>query len=419
MADLSPGIVVGTSNFDKMIQEMISKKLEDVLRSPLPHLLPGNYLPATFVKGSNSTMRFNHIPDLTATTNSNTVTKGTTPWLYEGTAPTDEALTFGYEEFTAYQAGRTIAMSDLAIAENPHDLVAIAIEKLARNAVETMDLYVATMLSAGANVMYANGKARDTLSNADILDGANLRKAVGWLKEQNIPTFPDGRYRAIVSPTTAYGLMNDTATGGWLDAQRYAGSERIFSGEIGQYAGVRFIESTNAVHVDAAYGTVGDGATTITDATGEADTELFTTSADHGLEANEKLYFSALTGGTGLSTNTIYFVKTVPTSKTFTLSATRGGSTQAFSTDVSACTIHPVCDVHNTVVFGPGAYAFGDWGTVQAYFTPAGGLTDPLRQVVKVGWKARFGAMIVGEGANATTVPEGRYIRIESGSNLF
>lgn len=70
--------------------------------------------------------------------------------------------------------------------------------------------------------------------------------------------------------------------------------------------------------------------------TGVASTGVFTKSA-HGLVVGDPVWFNAVTGATaGLTATTIYYVNTVPTTGTFTVSATPGGSTLTWTTDVSA-----------------------------------------------------------------------------------
>lgn len=56
-------------------------------------------------------------------------------------------------------------------------------------------------------------------------------------------------------------------------------------------------------------------------------TDLFTTGAAHGLAVNDRITFSSITGGAGISTGVTYWVKTTPLTTTFTLSATQGGAT--------------------------------------------------------------------------------------------
>lgn len=325
--------LTSTTNFDKYVQTTINKRLEELLRAPLPHLMAGNYLPATFVKGSNGTMRFLNIPDLSVTVNSGTVTPGTAPWLTEGTAPTSEALTFGYEEFTTYQAGRVVQLSDVAMMENFVDLLAAATDRIARNMHETADLYVATKLKAATNVIFSGSGnvATAGVAAGDLLLGSDVKRARALLAGTNVPQFAGG-YRSIIHPYVVADLQADDAVGGWIDAQRYASPENLLSGELGKYAGVRFFESSKA-----------------------------------GIQA---------AGGTGS------------------------------------------IDVYSTVIFGPDAYAFGDFGNSQSYFTAPGGQSDPLHQNAKIGWKGFIGYMTVGAGASATNVSAPRYIRIESATGI-
>lgn len=77
-------------------------------------------------------------------------------------------------------------------------------------------------------------------------------------------------------------------------------------------------------------------ADTLPATTGEADTELFSSTA-HGLTVGKPVIFTALTGGTGAATDTVYVVKTVPDANSFTLE-TPGGTALAISTDVTAAT---------------------------------------------------------------------------------
>lgn len=64
-----------------------------------------------------------------------------------------------------------------------------------------------------------------------------------------------------------------------------------------------------------------------------------TTSAVHNLVIGDAVVFTANTV-TGISTNTTYYVLTVPTTTTLTLSATRGGSTLAISGTGVTATLH-------------------------------------------------------------------------------
>jgi len=70
--------------------------------------------------------------------------------------------------------------------------------------------------------------------------------------------------------------------------------------------------------------------------TGVASTDIFTT-ATHGYAAGDRVAFSALTGGTGITLNqTYYVIATNLTATTFSVSATPGGAILNFTSDVTA-----------------------------------------------------------------------------------
>jgi len=239
----------GTSNFDKLVETLIRKELEQELLPTLPHLQDtGAFVKATFVKGTNSTMRFLRVPYLAVNTNSGVVAAGTAPWLTEGTSPTAQALSFGYEEFTAYQAGERVELTDLALDEAPMDLMSVAAVRVARQAGAAIDEYVGRILAAGTSVIYAGSGniARTDVGVTDTVTGSIVRRAAQGMKLDLIPQFGDGTYHAIVSPAVVFDFEEDESMGGWKAIGQYTTPGGILAGELGKYAGVRFAESSNA-----------------------------------------------------------------------------------------------------------------------------------------------------------------------------
>lgn len=236
-----------TSNFDKTVQVLIRKTLEEELLPTLPHLREG-FIQATFLKGSNSTMRFLRVPYSTPTTNGGTVTPGTAPWLTEGVAPTALELSIGYEEFTAYQAGQRWSMSDVAAMESGVDLPLAAARVCARDAAETADEYVGRILAAGTNVLYAGvgNAARTDVGATDAITGSLVRRARANLAADSVPTFGDGNYHGTIHPAVVFDFEEDADVGGWLAVGTYSAPAQVQSGELGKYAGVIFYESPRA-----------------------------------------------------------------------------------------------------------------------------------------------------------------------------
>lgn len=80
--------------------------------------------------------------------------------------------------------------------------------------------------------------------------------------------------------------------------------------------------------------------------TGANASDVFTTAVDHGLKVGDRVIFPTLTGGSSLTAATKkYFVVAVPTSKTFQVSATAGGSPQDLGSDVSDGTVRKFEDI--------------------------------------------------------------------------
>lgn len=241
-----------TTNFDKTVNTLIRKTLEQELLPSLPHLSSNlGFISAKFVKGSNSTMRFLRVPYLALQSDSNIAghSAGTAPWLTEGVAPTAQALAFGYEEFTAYQAGQRVEITDLALdeADLGNGIASEASVRVARQAAATIDNYVAQILAAGTSVIYAGGQtARANVGLTDTVTGSLIRRAAQGMKADAIDMFGDGTYHAVVHPGVVFDFEEDESLGGWKAIGTYGAGVDILAGELGKYAGVRFIESPSA-----------------------------------------------------------------------------------------------------------------------------------------------------------------------------
>jgi N4-gp56 family major capsid protein len=300
-----------TTNFSDLVTQLVSARAEEELRARAVHAMPGMYVPARFIKGTN-TLRYARYADLAVST---TV-------LTEGTAPTDDALTISSEFFTAAQYGATVAVSDLANLDSPHDLISIAAERVAYKAVRSMDHLVrdsihanvqtAAVFGATASATLTQNTANSAVAAAGLLSGAFVKQMVARLKGSNVPQFADGTYRCIIHPAQEYDLVSDTSVNGWIESRKYVDNTNLLTGEIGMFAGVRFIVSSDA-----------------------------------------KVYTTA-----GASSGNVY----------------------------------------NALFLGPDAYTIGDSQTLQSYFVaPGGDHSDPLAQKALVGYKMRFGTLLLDE----------------------
>ncbi len=102
----------------------------------------------------------------------------------------------------------------------------------------------------------------------------------------------------------------------------------------------RFEDIMRFLEMRLAGGIVPSGtAITLANPSAAAD-DIIDTAAPHGAVAGDQVVFTALTGGTGLSTNTPYFVIAANLgSTTLQVSATPGGAAVNFTTDITAGTM--------------------------------------------------------------------------------
>lgn len=225
-----------TSNFSALVQDLVQAKAEAELRAKLVHANPDAYVHGRFVKGTNQ-IRFARYSDLGA---------DATP-LEEGVPPTSQSMQISSDAFSAVQYGQTLSITDLAQLDSPHDLISVASDRLARQAAETMDNVVRDVLAAGTNVVFPSGiAARGDLTVSNKITGELIKRTVAGLKAANVPTFADGTYRCIIHPFQEYDLISDTTANGWLEANKYVDNTPLITGEIGKFAGVRFLVSSNA-----------------------------------------------------------------------------------------------------------------------------------------------------------------------------
>lgn len=179
--------------------------------------------------------------------------KALTP-LTEGVTPDGRKLTVTAIEAEVHQYGDYVALSDVLDLTAIDNNVLEATKAIGNQAGLTLDTITRNVLQAGTNVQYcpkvgATGTTAVT-SRADIdatckLTVDEIKKAVATLKANNVPKI-SGSYVAIIHPYAAYDLMSDPA---WEEMHKYTSAEDMYEGEIGRIAGVRFVESSEALIV--------------------------------------------------------------------------------------------------------------------------------------------------------------------------
>ena len=209
--------------------------------------------------------------------------KAITP-LTEGVTPSGNNLSVSTVTATVSQYGDYVTQTDMLELTAVDNTVVEAAKLLGRQAGLTLDTVVRNVIQAGTNVTYcpkvaADGTETEVTSRAALDESCQLtvdvvQQVVAKLRAQNAPTV-NGKYIAIIHPYVAYDLMRDPE---WVAAHKYGKPENLYASEIGEIAGVRFVQSTEAKVYKgdgcpsglAVFGSLffGDGAYGVTDVNG-------------------------------------------------------------------------------------------------------------------------------------------------------
>ena len=189
--------------------------------------------------------------------------------LTEGVTPDGKSLTVTAITATVAQYGDYITQSDVLELTSLDNTILEATKLLGKQAGLTLDTIVRDKIhSENKSIFWANEKAsRTALTNDDQLTVKEVQAVVAHLRAQNAPTI-GGKYVAIIHPYVAYDLMRDPE---WIDAHKYANPTNLYEGEIGEVAGVRFVQTTEAkIYEGGVFSTLvfGEGAYGVTEISG-------------------------------------------------------------------------------------------------------------------------------------------------------
>ena len=202
--------------------------------------------------------------------------KATTP-ITEGVTPDGKSLTVTAITATVAQYGDYITQSDVLELTSLDNTILEATKLLGKQAGLTLDTIVRDKIhSENKSIFYASkpdGTEVDSRAGLEFtcqLTVKEIQAAVAFLRGQNAPTI-GGKYVAIIHPYVAYDLMRDPE---WIDAHKYANPTNLYEGEIGEIAGVRFVQTTEAKVYENSNGAIfstlifGEGAYGVTEISG-------------------------------------------------------------------------------------------------------------------------------------------------------
>jgi N4-gp56 family major capsid protein len=163
-------------------------------------------------------------------------------------ASSDSQVTLTLQEYgnamitTALIRGTTMIVFDPVVANI-----------IGYNAGNSLDQIAGAVLIAGTNVEYVGqAVSRATVIPTDTFPAKEVSKQVAGLRRGFVQSI-NGYYVSFIHPDVSYDFRQSTGTNAWSDPHAYSDPADIWNGEVGVFAGVRFIEtpSPNLVIADA------------------------------------------------------------------------------------------------------------------------------------------------------------------------
>jgi N4-gp56 family major capsid protein len=136
------------------------------------------------------------------------------------------------------------------------DVDAAAANLIGYNAGSSMDEVVREVLAAGTNVIYGGGgstnpSSRVTVQAEDTIEANDVRKVTAALRGANVSPW-NGYYIGFIHPDVSFDLRRETGNSSWNAPHVNMDTANIYTGEIGTFESVRFIETPRTkVRTDA------------------------------------------------------------------------------------------------------------------------------------------------------------------------
>lgn len=162
--------------------------------------------------------------------------------LSEGITPPENVIASSAITATVDQLGDYVVLTDLAELTVEHPVAQKITEILGAQASESIDNRILTVLLAGTNVQYANGKASRVLTAAtDVVTSTELRKLRTSLRRSSARGIDGKWYVLVVDPEVESDITADAE----FKEVQYRHPDSVFTGEIGRWQGFVIVTSDN------------------------------------------------------------------------------------------------------------------------------------------------------------------------------
>lgn len=146
-------------------------------------------------------------------------------------------------QITVTEQANAITVTEYLLKTAMLDVLGDASKLLANNLAVTLDTQLRDAVLATTNIKYGNGAASSSaMTLGSTFNSVVVKDAVELLATNNAPKF-EGEYYVCIAHPAQLRQMRDDAN--WVNANSYMGRKNLYTGEVGMYEGVIFIESTN------------------------------------------------------------------------------------------------------------------------------------------------------------------------------
>jgi N4-gp56 family major capsid protein len=376
-----------------LVQKAYDRLLEFALRSePLLRSVADKRPARQAIPGS--TVVLQRYVDLDQKTS--TLTETTDPDAVALSTPTSVTITLN-EYGNAVLVTRALELFSLA------DVDPAIANIVAYNLADSIDAVVATTLIGGTNVIYGGARTSTaTITASDTIDSADIRKAVAKLRANKAKARRGSYYWCGIHPEVSHDLRAESGNLGWnfVHAQSNPAVNNIWAGEIGDYEGAFFVESSRIPSAKEGADQTALATTAVTVAGTSAGFTIGVASSSviaQRAEVGDKIAATGIASGAKIAA-----ISTTGNTTTITMTAANSGAVA----EAATVTVTPVTRVFDTLLCGQQALAEA---VAEEPHIVIGNVTDKLMRFRPMGWYGVLGFARYREEA---------LYRIETGSSI-
>jgi len=274
---------------------------------------------------------------------------------------------------------------------------------IAYNLADSIDAVVSSTLTGGTNVIYGGSRTSTaTITASDTIDSADIRKAVAKLRANKAKARRGSYYWCGIHPEVSHDLRAESGNLGWnfVHAQSAPAVDNIWAGEIGDYEGAFFVESSR---IPSAKNGADQSALATTTATVAGTSAGFTIGVASSSVIASRAEVGDKIAATGIASGAL--ISAISTTGSTTTITVNTANTAAVTVGATV-TVTPVTRVFDTLLCGQQAIAEA---VAEEPHIVIGNVTDKLMRFRPMGWYGVLGFARYREEA---------LYRIETGSSI-